>query len=329
MNKLRHITATLILTVAVFFSFGATAQQAQTNLGAGGFELVDATNGIKVVGPGANTDWTGDLDQEGFDRISLSHDVCKIKLKEHYVRDTPPDKAHEEELAYIAKTMPGAMYLKKGEKVKVGGVDAVSLTYKNPATLDVKRIVFFSHRGVTYRLTFDFAEKDFATVKDDLAFIFSHIALFEPTAELDTVRSHPNAVAIKAPSKSWTLEGFGVNAGLVVISGDDYHRDAVVQLKGEDSGGKTLDEVYSAHRENLKYDYSGAEYVSEGERLKVAGVDAIGVTFKPFDNRIVNRDILFIHKGRSIRLRFGAVEENWDKHKADFSRILKELVVLE
>jgi len=137
-----------------------------------------------------------------------------------------------------------------------------------------------------------------------------------------TLKDPNRGVAFTAPNTSWS-----VNAGKFSISlNHNKHYDAIVTLKSSWYKVVTPDEAYKKRKENLKSYLPGAEFLKENDNIVLGGsISALSMTYRNPSNLKILREILFIHKGQAYELVFQAKEENFQKVKADFGSILKNM----
>lgn len=154
---------------------GATWAQ-QPVAGAAGYELRDQSRSLIFRAPNAN--WSLNA---GKQTVSLTNDTvydAYVNLKKSwYVAATVQD-AYDKRAESLKRYLPGAEMVKEKEALKLGTVDALSMTYRDPAQQKVHREVVFVHKGVPYELTFTVKEENFGKVKTEFGQILRGIEAF-------------------------------------------------------------------------------------------------------------------------------------------------------
>lgn len=141
-----------------------------------GFELKDPTRGLVFHAPSAN--WSLNA---GKSTVSLTNDTvydAYVSLKKSWYTVSNVQDAYDKRAESLKRYLPGAEMLKEKESVKLGVLDALSMTYKDPAQQKVHREIVFVHKGVPYELTFTVKEENFTKVKNDFAAILKGIEAF-------------------------------------------------------------------------------------------------------------------------------------------------------
>lgn len=121
------------------------------------------------------------------------------------------------------------------------------------------------------------------------------------------------------PNAEW---GINVSKHSVSMSHGTYY-DAYVSLRKSWYTVSNSQEAYTKKKESLTSYLPGAEMVTENETLKIGSADAVSMTYKDPAQKKVHREIVFIYNGVPYEITFTVKEENFDKVKDDFSKILQ------
>lgn len=314
----------LIIAVGLLFPLVAYAQAPVKQTLTTGIEAVHTGYGIKLL-VAHEPDW--DVKVNNVDEavgIDLIHypEKSEITIKKYTTQGLSAKETHDKEVAYLQVDMPGAVFWKKAESIKIGGSDAVSSTYKNPATLDVKRMVFFQNKGVTYEMDFMVKEADFPKVKDDFSYILQNVSFAE--GQDAYLKDFVINAGFKSPSPKWDIATFQNGISLVIINAVENINDAAVNINTTDYPATSLEAAYDAHVRKLKEDNPGLTVISEKQKLTVSGIDAMSFTYQHPTKRVVNREIVFLYKGKAMRLNFSVMEQRFEQYKPQFLKILTE-----
>lgn len=165
----------LLLAVASVAQAQQAAPVAMQNADPG-FELKDPVRGLVFHAP--NSNWSLNA---GKSTVSLTNDTvydAYVSLKKSWYTVSNVQDAYDKRAESLKRYLPGAEMLKEKETVKLGTLDAMSMTYKDPAQQKVHREIVFVHKGMPYELTFTVKEENFAKVKNDFAAILKGIEAF-------------------------------------------------------------------------------------------------------------------------------------------------------
>lgn len=155
----------------------ATATTTQdTATGALGFKLVDSSRGMEFTTP--NSTWGIHASHQ---TVSFSHSTlfdAHVSLKKSWYTVSNSQQAYDKRKESLKSYLPGAVFVKENEAITLGdSLNAISMTYKNPSDLKVKREIMFVHKGQAYELVFEAKEENFPSVKEDFGFILKNIKL--------------------------------------------------------------------------------------------------------------------------------------------------------
>lgn len=162
----------IISTLAIVLSFVVFAPVVHAQ-DAGGYELKDPTRGFFFKAPSAMWSMNGSSYS-----VSMSHKTyydARVSLKKSWYSVTTPSELYTKRVSSLKSTLPGAQMVKENEKVKVGGIDAVSFTYKDPGQQKIVRSILLVHKGKPYELEFTVKEPNFDKVKADFSSILTNI----------------------------------------------------------------------------------------------------------------------------------------------------------
>ncbi|MBF0106609.1 MAG: hypothetical protein HQM16_14945 [Deltaproteobacteria bacterium] len=168
MNKLLTVLFILFLLCV---SLGT---QAQIDAG---MKISDPERGIEFAAP--NAIWGINA---GKHSISLNHDVyydAQVTIKKSWFTVATAEEAYSKRLESLKSYLPGAIFIKENDPVTLAGnTTGLSMIYKNPSDLKVKREIMFIHRGQPYELVFQAKEENFQKVKEDFGYILNNMKLF-------------------------------------------------------------------------------------------------------------------------------------------------------
>lgn len=330
-----HIRILFLLAVALTpaVTWAQASPTNATGIGAtpAGYEVTDPVYGLKAF-TADQKDWDALIKgSDDYTHLTFTHypEKSTISVRKAYQTSGTPQEIHDKSLELLTSTLPGAVFWKKGEKITLGGVEAVSSTYKNPATLEVTREVFFQNKGVNYQMLFEFKEADFEKIKNDLAYFMQNLSFIEPTSEGGEIRDLLLGLGLKAPSQKWRVQAIIDGVKLSFYDADEYFTDIVVNFYKLEYKDTTLAAAYETHVKKMNEEYDGLTVMSEKLPLKLNGaVDAMTFTFKHPTKRIVNRDVIFMHKGTPTLINFSMAESRFEKHKADLATILNKGILI-
>lgn len=162
-----------VLFVLLMWSVTAPAWSQTTNAG---YELKDLSRGFIFRAP--NDNWSINA---GKHTVSLTNDTvydAYVSLKKSWYSVATTQDAYAKRAESLKRHLPGAEMIKEKDAVKLGVVDALSMTYKDPAKQKVHRDVVFVHKGIPYELSFTVKEENFGKVKGDFGKILKGIEAF-------------------------------------------------------------------------------------------------------------------------------------------------------
>lgn len=133
------------------------------------------------------------------------------------------------------------------------------------------------------------------------------------------LKDYERGLVFEVPGSQWN-----VNAGqysVTIVHGKLF--DARAFLRKSWRKITSLTDLYDENLRSLKHRLPGAEMIKEKEPLKVGQVPALSMTYRDPSKKIVQREIVFIHKENPFELEFSVKEENFNAVKDDFSAILR------
>ena len=171
--KLKYVLILALFTLPLT----AHAQDA-TNTSAAptatGMRLIDPVRGIEFTAP--NPTWGLNASEH---TISLNHSTlfdAHVTLKKSWYTVSTVQQAYDKRKESLKSYLPGAVFIKENETLTLGdNISAISMTYKNPSDLKVKREIMFINKGQAYELVFEAKEENFQSVKDDFGFILRNM----------------------------------------------------------------------------------------------------------------------------------------------------------
>lgn len=166
------------IMMALVASTSAQAQDATAAAGTStnGIKLIDPTRGVEFNAP--NPTWGVNA---GKHSISLNHNQhydAHVTLKKSWYTVATAQEAYDKRKKSLKSYIPGAIFLKENQEVTIGTLKGMSMTYKNPSDLKIKREIMFIHKGKAYELVFQAKEQNFQTVKADFGYILQNMKLY-------------------------------------------------------------------------------------------------------------------------------------------------------
>lgn len=177
----RYFFTVLCFSIITFAALTSQAQDATTpppssTTVAQGFKLIDASRGLEFTAP--NSTWGLHASDHS---ISFNHSTlfdAHVTLKKSWYTVANSQQAYDKRKESLKSYLPGAVFVKENEAITLSdSIAAVSMTYKNPSDLKVKREIMFVHKGQAYELVFEAKEENFPSVKEDFGFILKNFRL--------------------------------------------------------------------------------------------------------------------------------------------------------
>lgn len=161
----------------VFLMHASPVVFAQADATAKGATLIDPARGIEFNAP--NGSWGISSSKYS---LSLNHATvydARVTLKKSYYTVATASDAYDQHKKGLVSYMPGAQFKEEKQALKIGDLEAFSMTYENPSDLTVIREIFFIHKGIPYQLDFRVKKENFEKVKDDFTAILTGIKLLK------------------------------------------------------------------------------------------------------------------------------------------------------
>lgn len=319
------------LGFVIVFSFPLTLYaQANPQMLAQPVKINDGTRGITMAVPGKG--WYIQSNSYNIEGTPLNDSAVSVRISDSYSSKLTADEMYADEKEYMKESMPGAVFMKENEKFTFpGGVSAVSMTYKDPSILEIKRVIFFIHRGERYEMTFSISEAKFPNYKEDFSQILKSIAFFEPAVPgMEVV--HPKLGArVSTPSndKGWYVQADDRAFDLIFQNQQSYEKEVVITMEFDESIPATsLQAAYDQRAAAIKKSLPGAQYVAENQKAQIGGAaEALSITYKNLSKLTVHRVMIFVRNGATQEMRFSLFDSVFEKYKPELSTILKGLKI--
>lgn len=180
---MKHWIVSVLILSSMFIVPASYAQQAPVGLTTPtapvsatteGMKITDPVRGVEFIAP--NSTWGINASQH---TISLTHSTyydSHVTLKKSWYSVPTAQEAYIKRKDSLKSYLPGAIFVKENETLTLGAATpAVSMTYKNPSDLKVKREIMFIHKNQAYELVFEAKEENFPAVKEDFGFILRNL----------------------------------------------------------------------------------------------------------------------------------------------------------
>lgn len=292
--------------------------------------LNDNTRGISFAVPATN--WYIVSNSYRMEAYPVAEGTVSVNISDSYSSKLTADEMYQDEKDFMKESMPGAIFLKENEKLTLAGnIGAVSMSYKDPSSLEFKRIIFFIHRGQRYQMTFTLPEAKIEQYKPDFATIFKSLNFFEPTQPgIEIVHAKLGARA-STPSndKGWLAQADNRALDIIFENPQTYEKEVVITMEFDESiTASSLQTAYDQRVSEIKRNLPGGQFLTENQKVQLgAATEALSITYKNPSKMTVHRVMVFQRQGQTQELRVSLFDNVFEKFKPTLTTIIKNIKI--
>lgn len=287
----------------------------------------DNTRGISLAIPGNG--WYIQSNSYNLEAYPLNDSGVSVRISEAYSSKLTVDDIYADEKEFMKESLPGAVFIRENEKFMFpGNIAAVAMTFKNPSVLEIKRTIFFIHRGQRYQMVFLSPEAKLPSYKEDFSLVLRSLSFYEPSQSgMEVI--HPKLGArASTPSndKGWYVQADHRAFDLIFQNQTSYKKEVVITMEFDESvSAASLQTAYDQRAADIKRNLPGAQYVSENQKAMLGATEALSLTYKNTSKLTVHRVMVYLRQGATQEFRFSLFDSVFEKYKPDLSAIMKSV----